>query len=287
MRASASAHRRASGLSVIKAARKTGRIGAELSGTVVRAVRESVDAAALKGAFTRAALLRPALAVRAAREAVKVDKAGGLLHLVRDVGRVQGSAGTRAALDAVKLADHPRDVARLARLAEGKGLKTRAIIKLLGRGAILLTCGDVQPRRMDLLGHRQPGFLLRCDQARHGTHDVARDPCAQGPRSARAACGGGTGRLTRHVRRVTHATFPARVGGDRLSRRGGRRSDHPGARVCVHQRGELASPGLDRDPHRRRPPRHRARQSRPRRVVEALRSGGLSHRDDGRGRGAR
>jgi hypothetical protein len=127
------------GLSVIKAARKTGRIGAQLSGTVVRAVRDSVDAAALKAAFTRAALLRPALAVRAAREAVKVDKAGGLLHLVRDVGRVQGSAGTRAALDAVKLAEHPRDVARLARLAEGKGLKTRAIVKLLGRGAILLS----------------------------------------------------------------------------------------------------------------------------------------------------
>jgi hypothetical protein len=39
----------------------------------------------------------------------------------------------------VKLAEHPRDVARLARLAEGKGLKTRAIVKLLGRGAILLS----------------------------------------------------------------------------------------------------------------------------------------------------
>ena len=77
------------GLSVVKAARKTGRIGAKLSSAVVRAVKESVDGAALKQAFTRAALLRPALAVRAAREAVKVDKAGGLMHLARDVGRVQ------------------------------------------------------------------------------------------------------------------------------------------------------------------------------------------------------
>jgi hypothetical protein len=127
------------GLSVLKAARRSGRIGAKLSGTMVRAIKESLDTAALKQAFTRAALIRPALAVRAARDAVKIEKAGGLMHLVRDVGRVQSKAGTRAALDGLKLADHPKDVARLARLAEAKGLKTRAIIKLLGRGAILLT----------------------------------------------------------------------------------------------------------------------------------------------------
>jgi hypothetical protein len=114
-------------------------MSARLSGAVVRAVKESVDGAAVKQALTRAALLRPALAVRAAREAVKVDKAGGLLHLVRDVGRVQSKAGTRAALDGLKLADDPKDVARLARLAEAKGTKTRAIVKLLGRGAIMLT----------------------------------------------------------------------------------------------------------------------------------------------------
>jgi hypothetical protein len=129
------------GLSVIKAARKTGRIGAHLSGAVVRAVRESVDATAVKQAFTRAALVRPLVAVRAIREAVKVEKAGGLLDLVRDVSRVQSSAGTQAALDGLKLADEPKDVARLARLSEAKGLSTRAVIKLFGRGAIMLTTG--------------------------------------------------------------------------------------------------------------------------------------------------
>src|SRR5262245_43459764 len=129
------------GLTVVKAARKTGRMGAKLSNAVVRAVKESVDAGALRQGFTRAALVRPTLAVRAAREAVKVEKAGGLMHLARDVGSVQSRAGTRAALDGLKLADNPKDVARLARLAEAKGLKTRAVIKLLGRGAIMLTTG--------------------------------------------------------------------------------------------------------------------------------------------------
>jgi hypothetical protein len=127
------------GLSVMKAARKTGRLGTQLSGAVARAVRETVDTAALRQGLGHASLLHPVAALRAAREAVKVEKAGGLMHLVRDVGRVQSKAGTRAALDGLKLADSPKDVARLARLAEGKGLKTRAIIKLLGRGAIMLT----------------------------------------------------------------------------------------------------------------------------------------------------
>jgi hypothetical protein len=129
------------GLSVFKAARRTGHIGASLAGAVTRAVKESVDAGALKAAFTRAAWGSPVLAVRAAREAVKIDKAGGLMHLARDVGRVQSSAGTRAALDALKIADDPKDVARLARLAEAKGSKTRAVVKVLGRGAIMLSTG--------------------------------------------------------------------------------------------------------------------------------------------------
>src|SRR5262245_7580829 len=127
------------GLSVMKAARKTGRLSTRLSGAVGRAVRETFDASVLRQGLSKAGWLQPALAVRAAREAVKVEKAGGLMHLARDVGRVQTKAGTRAALDGLKLADHPKDVARLARLAEAKGIKTRAIVKLLGRGAIMLT----------------------------------------------------------------------------------------------------------------------------------------------------
>jgi hypothetical protein len=63
------------------------------------------------------------------------------MDLVRNTGRVQSKAGTRAALDGLKLADGPREVARVAKLAEKNGGKTRAILKLLGRSAILLTVG--------------------------------------------------------------------------------------------------------------------------------------------------
>jgi hypothetical protein len=57
---------------------------------------------------------------------------------MRDVGRVQVKAGTPAALDSLKLSEGPRDLSRFARLATATGGKTRAIIKLAGRAAIVL-----------------------------------------------------------------------------------------------------------------------------------------------------
>jgi hypothetical protein len=86
----------------------------------------------------RTGRLNPVLAVRVARDAVKVEKAGGVAELVGDVGRIETKAGTQAALDSLRIAEEPRDVSRLARLSAAKGGKTRAIIKLLGRAAIML-----------------------------------------------------------------------------------------------------------------------------------------------------
>jgi hypothetical protein len=125
------------GLSAVKAARKAGRIGTRMAGWIGRSLRDVIDWSALKRAG--AAVTEPAVAVRAAREAVKVEKADGLIRLVSDVGTVQAKAGTQAALDGLKVAEGPRDMSRIAKLAEKKGSKTRAILKTLGRGAIFLS----------------------------------------------------------------------------------------------------------------------------------------------------
>ncbi|MEA2976556.1 MAG: hypothetical protein QOF19_2076 [Alphaproteobacteria bacterium] len=129
------------GVSVIKAARKTGRLGARMGEWIGRSLREAIDWTTLKRAIAGASLTQPLVAVRAAREAVKVEKAGGLMQLIRNVGKVQTKAGTQAALDGLKLAENPAEIARVAQLAEKKGSKTRAILKVLGRGAIALTLG--------------------------------------------------------------------------------------------------------------------------------------------------
>jgi hypothetical protein len=127
------------GLSLAKIARKTGRVSGQMNDWLGRSLREVVDGQALRRSFMQASLTEPAAAMRGVRQAVKLDKAGGLMRLAADVGQVQSKAGTRAALDGLKLADHPRDVARIAALAGAKGGKTRAILKTLGRGAFTLT----------------------------------------------------------------------------------------------------------------------------------------------------
>jgi hypothetical protein len=129
------------GLTVVKAARKTGRLGGSMAAWINRSLREVVDWTALKRALNGASIAEPAAAMRGVRGAVKAEKAQELVRLVGDVGRVQARAGTRAALDGLKLAEGSRDMSRIARLAAAKGGKTRAILKLAGRGAIVLTVG--------------------------------------------------------------------------------------------------------------------------------------------------
>src|SRR6516165_9990011 len=94
------------GLSLVKAARRTGR-------------------------------LNPALVARAVREAVTVEGAGGILGFAQNTGRIEARAGSQAAFDALSVARDPQDVSRMAWLAAAKGGSTRAIVKLLGRAAII------------------------------------------------------------------------------------------------------------------------------------------------------
>jgi hypothetical protein len=129
------------GLSVVKAARKTGRVSAHMATWLSRTARDVVDWSKFKRALGPTTLTNPANVARAAREAVKAEKVEGLVKVAGDVGRVQAKAGTQAALDGMKIAQGPRDMARVSRLAAAKGGKTRAILKIAGRGAIILTMG--------------------------------------------------------------------------------------------------------------------------------------------------
>jgi hypothetical protein len=127
------------GLSIVKDARKIGRLGAGLTEWAGRSARGVVDAPMLQQAVATASIARPGQTISAMRAAFKAEKAGALVRLAKDVGRVSEKAGTKGALDVLRIADGPKDVARAARLAESKGSQTRAIVKILGRGALLLT----------------------------------------------------------------------------------------------------------------------------------------------------
>ena len=129
------------GLTMVKDARKVGRLGAGLTEWAGSSARGVVDAPMLQKAVADASIARPGQTISAVKAAFKAEKAGALVRLAKDTGRVAEKAGTKGALDVLRIADGPADVARAARLAESKGSQTRAIIKVLGRGALLLAAG--------------------------------------------------------------------------------------------------------------------------------------------------
>jgi hypothetical protein len=134
------------GLSLLKAARRTGHMSAEMAAWLGRSARELVDWTTVRWA-AGGTLTEPVLAVRAAREAVKLEKAENaareLARLAGDVGKVQGRAGTQAVFDGLKVVEEPKEMSRVAQLADRYGNKTRAVLKLGGRAAILLGASAV------------------------------------------------------------------------------------------------------------------------------------------------
>jgi hypothetical protein len=129
------------GLTLVKDARKVGRLSEGLTAWAGRSAREVVDAPMLQNAVARGSVLRPGETLSAIKAAFRAEKAGALVRLGKDVTRVAEKTGTRGAMDSLRIAEGPKDVARAARLAEAQGGKTRAIMKLLGRGALLLIGG--------------------------------------------------------------------------------------------------------------------------------------------------
>jgi ATP-dependent protease HslVU (ClpYQ) peptidase subunit len=129
------------GLSLVKDARKVGRLGEGLAEWAGRSARDVVDTPVLEEAVASSSVLHPGDSVSAISAAFRAEKAGALVRLAKDVGRITEKVGTRGALDTLKIAEGPKDVSRAARLAEAEGGKTRAILKILGRGALLLLGG--------------------------------------------------------------------------------------------------------------------------------------------------
>jgi hypothetical protein len=75
---------------------------------------------------------------------LRFEKPAALVEMAGDLGKVEAKAGGRAAFEAMQLAQEPKDLAAFGRLAVAKGGKTRAILKFLGRGAIAVTSSMIE-----------------------------------------------------------------------------------------------------------------------------------------------
>jgi hypothetical protein len=131
------------GVSLVKAAERTGRLAGPLLRWVTGSLRAAVDSEKLEVALGKVSVTAPVESASVLRDAVKeavnVERLAGVTTLMGDLGRIRASAGTRAALEGLKLSETPEEVARVAKLAERQGSKTSAILKLAGRSAIVLT----------------------------------------------------------------------------------------------------------------------------------------------------
>src|SRR5438552_4122918 len=87
------------GLTLVKDARKVGRLGEGLTAWAGRSAREVVDTPLLQHAVATGSVARPGQTMTAIKAAFRAEKAGALVRLAKDVGRVGEKAGTRAALD--------------------------------------------------------------------------------------------------------------------------------------------------------------------------------------------
>lgn len=136
------------GVSIVKAAQRTGRLAGPLVLWAKRSLRAAIDTERLEVALGKVSVTAPAesasLVGEAVREAVKLDRLEGVATVMGDVGRIQMRGGTRAALDGLKLSETPQEVAKVARLAEKEGTRTSAILKLAGRSAFVLTAVVLQ-----------------------------------------------------------------------------------------------------------------------------------------------
>lgn len=127
------------GLSLVKVAKRTGRLSVPLSRALLRNVNATVDFTALRHLDRRLSHRPESLDKAAMKGVVRADGLKRLARMMDDVGTIQAKAGTRAALESLRVADSGRDLSRIARLAEARGGQTLAILKSLGRGAVMVT----------------------------------------------------------------------------------------------------------------------------------------------------
>lgn len=126
------------GVTTLKVAARAGRISPPLRQHLAKVTRNVIDQDQARQAARAAAILDPVATRAALSNSIRPTVLREIGDMANDLARVTTKAGTRSAQEALTLARDPGDLRRLARLAESQGSATRAVLKLFGRGAIVL-----------------------------------------------------------------------------------------------------------------------------------------------------
>ncbi len=126
------------GTSALKAAGKAGALTAPLRRSFTRLSRQAVNAPALR---TAVPLLKRGNVPAASRALSSSLNAKPLLRMqdaAANVGTVMTKQGLRAGTDMLKVADTPADLTKFGKLSARIGKRFRAVVFLLGSGAVTL-----------------------------------------------------------------------------------------------------------------------------------------------------
>lgn len=126
-----------SGLSLTKALQKSGRLSKPLARDLTRMAGAAIDRDALKASLAAAGRFEFGAMRSASARVLRSTAVAELRQLGGDVSIVYRRAGARGAQDVLSVAASGSEVSTAARIAVAKGSKTRAILKVLGRGVLL------------------------------------------------------------------------------------------------------------------------------------------------------
>jgi len=126
------------GMTMIKTARKAGRLTRPLATALTRTAAEAIDREALAAGLAAAAKFDVAASRAAAVKIVRPGALSTLRGLGEDAMLIYRRAGARGAGQVLALAEDGAQVRKAARLAAVKGVRTRAILATLGRSALSL-----------------------------------------------------------------------------------------------------------------------------------------------------
>ena len=121
----------------MKALQKTGRLSKPLAVELSRVAHGALDSGALKASAAAVARFDLAAAREATGSVIRPKALAGFRQLGSDVSVVYQRAGARGAQDVLATAGTRAEVRTAAEIAAAKGSKTRAVLKVLGRGVLL------------------------------------------------------------------------------------------------------------------------------------------------------
>ncbi|WP_442753627.1 hypothetical protein ACNHKD_11505 [Methylocystis sp. JAN1] len=126
-----------SGLTVVKSARKAGRLSRPLAKALGASAAAAADREALTAGLSAAAKLDVAAASAAAAKLVRPGALATFRALGEDAATLYRRAGALGTRDALAIAEDGAELRKAARLASARGSATRAILATLGRGALV------------------------------------------------------------------------------------------------------------------------------------------------------